>query len=165
MATIIGDNCLFMVGVHIAHNCVVGNNVIFANYVSLAGHVQVGDFAIIGGLSAVQQFCRVGAHSMTGGVSAVVRDLIPYGLASSDRAHIEGLNLVGMNRKGLDKKQSIEASKVIQEIFNDKAEDVFNKRIETARKNYPDNKIVQEIVDFLQKDQSRTFCRYKYKEM
>ena len=58
MLTSIGDNCLFMVGVHIAHNCIVGNNVIFANYVSLAGHVTVGDFAIIGGLSAVQQFCR-----------------------------------------------------------------------------------------------------------
>ena len=78
MVTQIGDNCLFMVGVHIAHNCIIGNNVIFANYVSLAGHVEVGDFAIIGGLSAVQQFVRIGAHTMIGGVSAVVRDLPDY---------------------------------------------------------------------------------------
>ena len=158
MVTKIGDNCLFMVGVHIAHNCTVGNNVIFANYVSLAGHVQVGDFAIIGGLSAVQQFCRIGPHTMIGGVSAVVRDLIPYGLASSERAHLEGLNLVGMNRRGFEKKQSLEASKVIREIFNEDSENVFNKRIEIAQEKYPDNKIVQEIVQFLMEDKSRTFC-------
>ena len=161
MITEVGDNCLFMVGVHIAHNCKVGNNVIFANYVSLAGHVEVGDFAIIGGLSAVQQFCRIGPHTMIGGVSAVVRDLVPYGLASSDRAHLEGLNLVGMNRRGFDKKQSIEASKVIKEIFNDDSENVFNKRIEIAKEKYPNNKVIQEIVEFLQKDNSRTFCNYK----
>ena len=144
MCTIIGDNCLFMVGVHIAHNCTVGNNVIFANYVSLAGHVEVGDFAIIGGLSAVQQFVRVGPHTMIGGVSAVVRDLVPYGLATSDRAHLEGLNLVGMNRRGFDKKQSLEATKVIKEIFDEKSKNVFTKRIEIAKENYPQNKIVQE---------------------
>ena len=161
MITSIGDNCLFMVGVHIAHNCLVGNNVIFANYVSLAGHVEVGDFAILGGLSAVQQFCRVGPHTMVGGISAVVRDLVPYGLASSDRAHLEGLNLVGMNRRGFDKKQSIEASKVVKEIFDENSDIVFNKRIERAKEKYPENKVTQEIIDFLQKDDSRTFCRYK----
>tara|TARA_B110000503_G_scaffold80243_1_gene123028 strand:+ start:495 stop:1277 length:783 start_codon:yes stop_codon:yes gene_type:complete len=161
MVTKVGDNCLFMVGVHIAHNCIVGNNVIFANYVSLAGHVEVGDFAIIGGLSAVQQFCRVGAHTMVGGVSAIVRDLVPYGLATSDRAHLEGLNLVGMNRRGLDKKQSLEANKVVREIFREDSEYVFNKRIEMAKQQYPDNKIVQEIVEFLQKDNARSFCSYK----
>ncbi len=160
MVTKIGDNCLFMVGVHIAHNCIVGNNVIFANYVSLAGHVEVGDFAIIGGLSAVQQFCRIGPHTMIGGVSAVVRDLIPYGLATSDRAHLEGLNLVGMNRRNFDKKQSIEASKAIREIFDDSLPTVFNKRIELAKQKYPDNKIIQEIVEFLQKDNTRSFCSY-----
>ena len=161
MVTTIGNNCLFMVGVHIAHNCTVGNNVIFANYASLGGHVQVDDFAILGGLSAVQQFCRVGKHTMVGGVSAVVRDLIPYGLATSDRAHLEGLNLVGMNRRGFDKKQSIEATKVIKEIFNENSDTVFNKRIDNAKTKYPNNEIVQDIVEFLQIDSSRTYCRYK----
>jgi len=161
MVTRVGNNCLFMVGVHIAHNCIVGNNVIFANYVSLAGHVEVGDFAIIGGLSAVQQFCRIGPHTMVGGVSAVVRDLVPYGLATSDRAHLEGLNLVGMNRRGFDKKQSLEASKVVKEIFNENSEHVFNKRIDLAKQKYPNNKVVQEIVEFLQKDNARSFCAYK----
>lgn len=160
MRTIIGDNCLFMVGVHIAHNCIVGSNVIFANYVSLAGHVQVGDFAVIGGLSAVQQFVRVGPHTMIGGLSAVVRDLVPYGLATSDRAHLEGLNLVGMNRRGFDKKQSIEATRVIKEIFDDSSEIVFNNRVELAKKHYPENQIIQEIVNFILADRNRTFCAF-----
>lgn len=161
MTTSVGDNCLFMVGVHIAHNCKVGNNVIFANYVSLAGHVEVGDFAILGGLSAVQQYCRIGPHTMVGGVSAVVRDLIPYGLATSDRAHLEGLNLVGMNRRGFDKTQSLEATKVLKEIFDDHSEHVFNKRVELAKEKYANNKVVQEIIEFIQKDKTRTFCGYK----
>jgi UDP-N-acetylglucosamine acyltransferase len=160
MLTQIGDNCLFMVGVHIAHNCIVGNNVIFANYVSLAGHVEVGDFAIIGGLSAVQQFTRVGAHTMIGGVSAVVRDLIPFGLATSDRAHLEGLNLVGMNRRGFDKKQSIEASKVIKDIFSDDVGSVFTDRVLMAQKAYPENKVLQEIIEFILADKNRTFCKF-----
>jgi UDP-N-acetylglucosamine acyltransferase len=163
MVTKIGDNCLLMVGVHIAHNCMVGNNVIFANYVSLAGHVEVDDFAILGGLSGVHQFCRIGAHSMIGGMSAIAKDLIPYGLASNERAHLEGLNLVGMNRRGFDKKQSIEASRVMKDIFDENSENVFDKRVEIAKKQYPNNKILQEIIEFLQKDKARSFCAYKSK--
>ncbi|MFK7973401.1 MAG: acyl-ACP--UDP-N-acetylglucosamine O-acyltransferase [Rickettsiaceae bacterium] len=158
MVTVVGDNCLFMVGVHIAHNCIVGNNVVFANYVSLAGHVEVGDFAMIGGLAAVQQFCRIGAHAMIGGLAAVVKDVVPYGLALSDRAHLEGLNLVGMNRRGFDKKQSLEASKIIKELFNDNSNQLFNQRIETAKNQYPNNKVIQDIIEFVQKDKTRAFC-------
>jgi len=161
MVTKIGDNCLLMVGVHIAHNCQVGNNVIFANYASLAGHVQVGDFAVFGGLSAVQQFCRIGAYTMVGGVSAVVRDLLPYGLAYSDRAYLAGLNLVGMNRHGLDKKQSMEASQVVKRIFDEHSNLVFKDRIASAKIQYPNNKIIQKIIEFLQEDESRTFCKCK----
>lgn len=160
MVTRIGDNCLFMVGVHVAHNCIVGNNVIFANYVSLAGHVEVDDFAIIGGLSAVQQFCRIGKHAMVGGASAIDKDLIPYGLACNDRANLEGLNLVGMNRRGIDKKQSIEASRIIKNLFGDKSDQLFNQRVKTIKEKYPDNKIIQDIITFLQEDNSRAFCSY-----
>lgn len=161
MRTVIGDNCLFMVGVHIAHNCLIGNNVVFANYVSLAGHVEVGDFAILGGLSAVHQFVRVGPHTMVGGVSAVVRDLIPYGLATSDRAHLEGLNLVGMNRRGFDRRQSLEASRVIKEIFSEDTEHIFKKRIVAAQEKYPANKVLQEILEFILADTNRSFCAFK----
>jgi len=161
MVTSIGDNCLLMVGVHIAHNCIVGNNVIMANYVSLAGHVEVGDFAIIGGLSAVQQYVKVGAHSMIGGLSGLDRDLVPYGLAANERAHLEGLNLVGMNRRGFDKSQSLEASRVMKDLFISGSDELFYDRVAIARANHPDNKIIQEIADFIHDSKSKGFCKFK----
>lgn len=159
MKTVIGDNCLFMVGSHIAHDCVVGNNVILANYVSLAGHVKVGDYVIIGGLSAVQQWVTVGSHAIIGGVSALVKDLIPYGLASADRANLEGLNLVGLNRRGFDKKESLEASKAIKDLFTNASEN-FSDKIEKLKKEHKDNVIVRDILEFLQ-EKDRKFCGFK----
>lgn len=159
MKTIVGDNGLFMVGVHIAHDCVVGNNVIFANYVSLAGHVEVGDYVIIGGLSAVLQFTKIGSHAIVGGVSALVQDLIPYGLANAERAQLEGINLIGLNRRGFDKSKSLEASKMVKEIFTG-AEGVFSERLDNAQKNYPNNEILQDIIKFLL-EENRKFCSFK----
>ncbi|OYQ33489.1 acyl-[acyl-carrier-protein]--UDP-N-acetylglucosamine O-acyltransferase [Niveispirillum lacus] len=103
MVTRVGDGGLFMVGVHIGHDCQVGNNVIFANNATLGGHVVVGDHAVLGGLSAVHQFVRIGAHAMIGGMSGVEADVIPYGLVKGDRAYLAGLNLVGLQRRGFAK--------------------------------------------------------------
>lgn len=100
MVTRVGDNGLFMVGVHIGHDCIVGNNVIMANNATLGGHVVVGDHAVLGGLSAVHQFVRIGAHAMIGGMSGVEADVIPFGLVKGDRAFLAGLNLIGMQRRG-----------------------------------------------------------------
>ncbi len=157
MVTTIGNNGLFMVGVHIGHDCRVGNNVIFANYVSLGGHVIVGDYAIIGGLSAVLQFVRIGEHSMIGGISAVVRDLIPFGLASSERAALEGINLVGMKRRGFDQQETLEATRAVEEIFV--GEGIFADRIHLVSKKYKGNSIVAQIVEFLQQDTTKAFCQ------
>ena len=99
MKTIIGDDCLFMIGSHVAHDCIIGNHVILANNATLGGHVQVGDFAIIGGLSGIHQFVRIGAHAMVGGMSGVEQDLIPYGSAMGERAKLRGLNLIGLQRR------------------------------------------------------------------
>ncbi len=159
MKTVVGDNCLLMVGVHIAHNCVIGNNVIFANYASLAGHVEVGDNAIIGGLSAVQQFARIGNNAMIGGASAVDKDVIPYGLVANERATLSGINLVGMNRAGIDKKMSLEASKVVKDIFL--GEGSFNERAQQAKEKYSNNSVITVIIDFILSDNSRNFCGYK----
>ncbi|WP_375327009.1 acyl-ACP--UDP-N-acetylglucosamine O-acyltransferase [Candidatus Tisiphia endosymbiont of Nemotelus uliginosus] len=159
MVTRVGNNCLFMVGVHIGHDCLVGNNVVFANYVSLGGHVKVGDFAIIGGLSAVLQFVRIGEHSMTGGLSAVVRDLIPFGLASSERATLEGINLVGMKRRGFDPNQTLEAVKAVDEIFT--GDGVFVDRIALVSEKYKSNIIVEQIINFLKQDTTKAFCQPK----
>ena len=103
LVTRVGNNCLFMVGAHVAHDCQVGNNVIMANNATLAGHVMVGDNAIIGGLSAVHQFVRIGRHAMVGGMSGVEQDVIPFGSVMGDRAHLQGLNLVGLKRHGFER--------------------------------------------------------------
>jgi UDP-N-acetylglucosamine acyltransferase len=100
METRIGDNCLLMVGSHVAHDCIVGNNVIMANNATLAGHVLIDDHVIIGGLSAVQQHVHIGCYAMIGGMSGVEHDVIPYGLVMGERARLHGLNLIGLRRAG-----------------------------------------------------------------
>ena len=100
LITRIGDNCLFMVGAHVAHDCDIASNVILANNATLAGHVAVDEFAILGGLSAIHQFCRIGRHAMIGGMSGVENDVIPYGSVTGNRARLEGLNIVGLRRRG-----------------------------------------------------------------
>ncbi|WP_425364067.1 acyl-ACP--UDP-N-acetylglucosamine O-acyltransferase [Candidatus Tisiphia endosymbiont of Hybos culiciformis] len=157
MVTSIGNNGLFMVGVHIAHDCIVGNNVIFANYASLGGHVTVGDYAVIGGLSAVLQFVRIGQHAMIGGGSAVVRDLIPFGLATSERAFLEGINLVGMKRRGFDNQETLDTIKAVDDLFV--SEGIFTNRIEKVSKQYKGNHIVEQIIAFIKQDSTRVFCQ------
>ncbi|HJD55133.1 MAG TPA: acyl-ACP--UDP-N-acetylglucosamine O-acyltransferase [Rickettsia endosymbiont of Pyrocoelia pectoralis] len=159
MITKIGNHNLFMVGVHIGHDCKIGNNVVFANYVSLAGHIEVEDYVIIGGLSAVHQYARIGKHSMIGGLSPVGADVIPFGLVSSKRAVLEGLNLIGMNRKGFDKAESLGALKAIEEIFS--GESTFAERIKKASEKYKNNSIVMQIIEFLNMDSNRAFCRFE----
>lgn len=159
MVTMLGDNCLLMVGAHIGHDCKIGNNVVLANYASIAGHVEVGDYTIIGGLAAVHQYVRIGPHAMIGGVSALVRDLIPFVLASGDRAALEGINLVGLKRRGFDSQESLDAIKAVDEIFKDNG--ILVEKIEEVLKKYQNNSIVKQIVLFLKQDTSRAFCGFR----
>lgn len=103
--TIVGSDCLLMAYSHAAHDCVVGDHVILANSVNLAGHVEVQDWAIIGGVCGVHQFVRIGKHSMIGGVSRLLKDVPPYTLSGRIPQVVEGLNLVGMRRRGFTKDQ------------------------------------------------------------
>ena len=109
LLTKVGNDCLFMVGAHVAHDCQVSDHVILVNSATLAGHVEVGEFAIVGGLSAVHQFVRIGKHAMIGGMSGVENDVIPYGTVTGNRAHLLGLNLVGLKR---DRKSVVEGKSV-----------------------------------------------------
>ena len=102
--TTIGDHNLIMVYSHIAHDCHVGNHCIFANSVQLAGHVIVGDYAVFGGLSGAHQFCRFGDRAMIAAGAIVVQDVPPFCLVQGDRARINGLNVVGLRRSGIEKK-------------------------------------------------------------
>ncbi len=159
MLTRVGNNCLFMVGVHIAHDCNVGNNVVLANYVSLGGHVEVGDFAVIGGLAAVHQYVRVGEHSMIGGLSGLARDLIPFGTATNERASLDGLNLVGIKRRSFSSEEALEAKQALDELFNQNSN--FLDNINHVTEKYKDNSIVQQIIIFLNAGTNRAFCQPK----
>ncbi len=108
--TKIGNNCLFMVSSHIAHDCLVEDNVILANNVPLGGHAHIESNVIIGGNSAVQQFTRVGKFAMIGGMCGVVRDVIPYGIAHGNRSILQGLNLIGLRRRNINNKDILTLS-------------------------------------------------------
>ena len=115
--TKIGNNCLFMISSHIAHDCKVGNNVIIANNVPLGGHVTIENNVVIGGNSAVQQFTRIGRLAMIGGMTGVLKDVIPFGLSFGNRNYLKGINLVGLRRKKYDNKKIIELDKAYKKIF------------------------------------------------
>jgi UDP-N-acetylglucosamine acyltransferase len=101
--TRVGDRCMFMVGSHVAHDCVVGSDVTLANNAVLGGHVSVGDFAFFGGQSAIHQFIRIGESAMIAGVSGVREDVIPFGFALGQTAELVGLNIVGLRRRGISR--------------------------------------------------------------
>ena len=160
LITKIGNNCLFMIGSHVAHDCFIGNNVIMANNATLAGHVCIGDFAILGGLSAVHQFVRIGKHAMVGGMSGVENDVIPYGSVMGDRAFLSGLNIVGLKRRGFSRNEIQDLRTVFRLIFS--IEGTINERLKDAGKMYKKNKVVMEIVNFIKlKNSSRAICKPK----
>jgi UDP-N-acetylglucosamine acyltransferase len=111
--TIIGDNCLLMAYVHIAHDCIIGNNVILANSSALAGHIKIDDWAIIGGMAAIHQFVNIGAHSMISGGGLVRKDVPPFCKAAREPLSYSGINSIGLRRRGF----SAEKIKEIQDIY------------------------------------------------
>ncbi|NCB49793.1 MAG: acyl-ACP--UDP-N-acetylglucosamine O-acyltransferase [Alphaproteobacteria bacterium] len=157
MITTIGNRNLFLVGSHVAHDCILGDDIVMSNCAALAGHVQVGNFAIISGLAGVHQFTRIGEHAMIGAMAAVIRDVIPYGLATGNHAHLDGLNLIGLKRRGFNQKDVLEALKVYKLIFK-KKEGTFLERIDEAKDLYGENPLVKNIITFLKEDTKRQFC-------
>lgn len=157
MLTNVGENCLLMVGTHIAHDCQVGNNVIFANNATLAGHVSVGDDAIIGGLSAVHQFVRVGEGAIIGGMSGVTSDVIPYGSVIGNRAKLNGLNLIGLKRRNIDKVEINAMRKLYKNIFERKGPN-FKDRISTLDKEFNNFILCKKIISFLKDSNTRSIC-------
>ena len=153
--TKIGNNCLFMVSAHIAHDCFVGNNVILANNVPLGGHAHIDDNAIIGGNSAVQQFTRVGRSAMIGGMCGVVRDIIPYGIVHGNRSTLQGINLIGLRRKKISNKEIIILSDAYKEIFKNEN---LTDNLKNLSVEYKSNKLVKEVINFIEKDKKRPIC-------
>ena len=159
LVTRIGDDCLFMVATHVAHDCDIGDHVIMANNATLGGHVKVGDYAIIGGLAAVHQFVRIGAHAIIGGMSGVEQDVIPYGSAMGDRARLRGLNLVGLQRRQFSRDDIHVLRTAYRLLFAQ--EGTMGERIDVVVELYSDNHAVMEIVGFMRADTSRNVLQPK----
>ena len=154
-STKIGDNCLFMISSHVAHDCMVGNNVIIANNVPLGGHVIIDDNVVIGGNSAVQQFTRIGKMAMIGGMTGVLHDVIPYGLSTGNRNSLQGLNLIGLRRAKFDNKDILGLSEAYKEIFATKN---INENISKLNGSFQENPLVKNVIDFITKDKKRSIC-------
>lgn len=117
METVVGNNCLLMAYVHIAHDCIVGNNCILANAVTLAGHIVVEDWALIGGVTAVHQFVNIGQHSMISGGSLVRKDVPPYTKAAREPLSYVGINSVGLRRRGFSSDKINEIQEIYRYIY------------------------------------------------
>ena len=153
--TVIGNNCLFMISSHIAHDCKIGNNVIIANNVPLGGHVTIEDSVVIGGNSAVQQFTRIGRLAMIGGMTGVLKDVIPFGLSIGNRNFLQGLNLIGLRRHKYNNQKIIGLDKAYKEIFASKN---LHENLENINGAYKDNELVNEVIKFIEKDKKRPIC-------
>lgn len=145
--TRVGDGCMFMVNSHVAHDCTVGNKVTFANNAVLGGHVEVGDNVVFGGGAAVRQFVRIGEGAMLVGLSGIRADVIPYGMAHGPLAHLVGLNVIGMRRRGLSKAEIHQVRSAYQALFFGEGE--FKSRLERVAAEFADNALVMRIVEFI----------------
>ena len=154
--TSVGSDGLFMAGCHIAHDCAVGDNVVMANCATLGGHVNMADFVFMGGLSAIHQYSRIGRYSFVGGMAAVTKDVIPYGSVWGNHAHLEGLNLVGLRRRGFTRETISELRAAYRLLFAD--EGTFQERLVDTTEAHGKSAEVMEIIDFIQADANRPIC-------
>ena len=149
--TKIGNDCLFMLGSHIGHDCNLGNKIVLANNAALAGHVILEDGVYVGGLSGIHQFVRVGEGAFIGALSMVTKDVIPFGMVYGDRAKLMGFNLVGLRRLGIDKKTIKELNDVYNDIFSTKY--TFNQRVSNVKNKQ--NPLIRKVVNFLKAEKNR----------
>lgn len=153
--TKVGDDCLFMTGAHVGHDAHVGNRVIMANQSALAGHCIVDDNVIIGGLSGIHQFVRLGKGAIIGAVTMVTNDVVPYGLVQGPRGNLDGLNLVGLKRRGVAK-EDINALRAAF-LALAQGEGAFQDRARAIADENPKSAYVREMVDFILGPSDRSF--------
>lgn len=153
--TEVGSGGFFMVGSHIAHDCVVGDSVVFANNATLGGGAVLGDYVIMGGLSALHQQCRIGQYAFVGGGCAVVGDLIPFGMADN-HGYLAGLNLVGLKRRGFPRETIHDLRAAYRLLFAE--EGAFAERVEDTARIFENSQEVQAIIEFLRAPAKRPLC-------
>ena len=144
--TRVGEDCLIMTGAHVGHDAQVGNRVILVNPVAIAGHVHLGDDVIVGGLSGVHQFVRIGQGAIIGAVTMVTNDVIPYGLVQAPRGELDGLNLVGLKRRGVDR-AGITALRAAYQTLAQEDGSFLDRARKLAEES--DSPLVREIADFI----------------
>ena len=152
--TLIGNDCLFMAGSHVAHDATINNNVIVANCGAIAGHCLIEDEVIIGGLSGIHQFVRIGRGAIIGAVTMVTNDVIPFGLVQGPRGTLDGLNLIGLKRKGIQRSDITILRAAFQTLA--KGEGTFQDRAKKLREQ-TSSEYVDEIVNFILGSSDRSF--------
>jgi len=153
--TKVGNNNLLMISSHIAHDCIIGNNIVIANSAAIAGHAQIDDHVIIGGNCGIQQFTRIGKMAMIGGMTGVSRDVIPYGLSTGNRNYLNGINIVGLRRSNVANKDIIGLTEAYKDIF--KTENL-NENLSRLNGQFKENLLVNEVLEFINKDKKRPIC-------
>jgi len=156
MVTRLGDDNLFMMYCHIAHDCIIGNHNIIANGATLGGHVRIEDYVIVGGLVGIHQFVRVGAGAILGAGSMVSKDVPPFCNATGDRARLRGLNLEGLKRRGFSRAQIERLRKAYRILFRMGLK--IKDALEKVRREIPDSPEIEQIADFIERSQ-RGICR------
>lgn len=156
LVTRIGDDCLLLVGSHVAHDCQLGNHVILVNHATLGGHCSIGDYAILGGLSAVHQFVRIGESGFVGGMSGVENDIIPFGSAIGNRAELGGLNIVGLTRRGFSRDAIHQLRRAYRTLFG--PEGTLKERLADVEEEFAGDENVMKIVAFIREGGDRRIC-------
>ena len=142
--TIIGNKCLIMSSVHIAHDCILGDNIIISTNSALAGHVEIHDNVIIGGMSGVHQFCSIGSYSMIGGMLPIRKNILPYTTFDDRKNHLR-LNLIGLRRLMFTKEQIKDIQEAIKIISTKNSQ--FDQKIKLLNHDISEHKL---ILDFIQ---------------
>jgi UDP-N-acetylglucosamine acyltransferase len=155
--TSIGDDCMLMMGAHVAHDCHVGKGVIMIGYAGLAGHCEIGDYAILSGHTGVHQWVRVGESAFVGALTAVENDVIPFGMVFGNRAGLQGLNLVGLKRRGFER-ESIHALRKAYRLLFSNEEGTLKERVDEVATMFPDDALVHKVVDFIRAGGERAIC-------
>lgn len=163
MLTKVGDRCLLMAGAHVAHDCLVGDNVILVNNVTLGGHVRIADNAILGGLSAVHQWVRIGEGAFVGGMSGVENDVIPYGTVLGNRAHLGGLNLVGLRRANHPREAIHALRAAYKALFA--GDEPLATRIAHVEETFGGTPLVDRLIAFLREGGDRAICTPRGKDL
>ncbi|MBD8891056.1 acyl-ACP--UDP-N-acetylglucosamine O-acyltransferase [Roseibium litorale] len=156
-STSIGNRCAFLANSHVGHDSHLGDNIVLSNNVMIAGHVTVGSNVIFGGGSAVIQFTRIGDHAFVGGLAGLENDLIPFGMVTGNRAHLGGLNLVGLKRRNFPREQIHALRAAYRDLFESET-GTLRERAQAVAEANADQPLVRQVTDFILEKEDRRFC-------